>query len=231
MNYALVLAAGHGQRFGSHEHPKQFVTLKGIPLFLHSVLLMEQSPVIDRIVIVTKEDYLDRVQTWIQEFHLTKVEKVTIGGSSRQESVFHGLESLKSVAAPADIVVIHDSARPLLSASLLEKAVAACQTYGAVSLAIPVSDTTVISQDGRQISDVPDRQRLYRLQTPQVFTFDLISRAHAQSIRQPQKRFTDDAQLVLQTGHPVYLIEGSAENIKVTVPSDLKIVEMLSDNI
>jgi 2-C-methyl-D-erythritol 4-phosphate cytidylyltransferase/2-C-methyl-D-erythritol 2,4-cyclodiphosphate synthase len=212
---ALVVAAGRGQRFGG-SLPKQYATLAGVPLLRHSLRAFAAHPAIAEVRAVIHPD--DRPLYDAAAAGLDLAEPVA-GGRSRQESVLRGLESLAG-AAPAQ-VLIHDGARPFVSAAVIDRVVAAlAESPGAIA-ALPVVDTLKQGDNGR-IAATRDRAGLWGAQTPQGFRFAEILAAHRAAAGE---ELTDDAAVAERAGLAVALVEGSRENMKVTSQDDLRAAE------
>jgi 2-C-methyl-D-erythritol 4-phosphate cytidylyltransferase len=202
---ALLLMAGEGSRFGG---PKQFVLLGGAPLYWHALTALRRCAGIDEIVLVCPPGR-----------EVEEGERVISGGKSRQESVYLGLQAVE-----ADIVVIHDAARPFVTEGIIEAAIRAAIAVGAADTCIPAVDTMVRSADGKRIGEIPPRAEFFRGQTPQAFRYAWIKEAHEATRGQGA---TDDCQLILQQGRPVAIVEGSEMNFKITSKRDLEIAEAL----
>lgn len=194
--------------------------LDGEPMICRTVRAFQKAPAIREIVIVTRSDLVEHIRNLCKEFD--KVTTVTVGGSSRQESVEKGLEALSS---KVKLAAIQDGARPLISQDVIERVVRAAHTYGAAAPGIPVKDT-IKRVEGCIISDTPERSKLQAVQTPQVFDYDLI-RAALQKAREDKAELTDDCSAVERLKMSVVMVEGDERNIKVTTPMDLKIAQML----
>jgi 2-C-methyl-D-erythritol 4-phosphate cytidylyltransferase/2-C-methyl-D-erythritol 2,4-cyclodiphosphate synthase len=190
---AIIVAAGKSERMGGVE--KIFALIDGKPLLAHSVETFQQSPTVDSIVIVLAKDKVGIGLDLARKYHWSKVVAVCPGGTRRQDSVSEGFKHLGKV----DWVMIHDGARP-------------CVTQ----------DIKVVSSDS-YVKDTPPRDKLWSVQTPQVFRFDIISEAH----RKAKGNVTDDASMVESLGHKVKIFKGSYTNIKVTTPEDLIIAEAI----
>lgn len=228
MNIALILAAGTGSRMGNADKPKQFLLIHGKPLMVHTIEAFEVNPEIDAIVISTNKEYIDEVKVMCRQFDLTKVKNVVAGGNARQISVYNGLLGVKEIGAKDDdIVLIHDSARPLISQKIINENIKACQEYGAVDTVIKASDTIVKSLDGQKIEDIPPRSELYQGQTPQTFKFSIIMNAHNNVLDKNVPNVTDDTKLVLMQGQDVHLVEGDKLNFKITTFDDLMMLKAL----
>lgn len=229
MNIALIVAAGNGSRMESADRPKQFLLIKEKPLMLYSVKAFQVHDSIDAIVIVTNSQFIEQVKQWCKDYQLDKVRLVVPGGYTRQESVYLGLQAVKSISLDLnnDIVLIHDSARPLIDKAIISANISACSIYGATCTAIKVKDTIARSSNAQTIYEVANREELYQCQTPQSFKLSLILAAHEQSKNNALNTATDDAQLVLALNKEVYFVEGSSLNFKITTDSDLAILNAL----
>ena len=228
MNIALILAAGVGSRMGNTDKPKQFLPIYGKPLMVHTIEAFEINDEVDAIVISTNEEYIDDVKVMCKQYDLSKVKAVVAGGDSRQISVYNGLKGIMDLGAKDDdIIIIHDSARPLVSQKIISGNIAVCKEFGAVDTVIPASDTIVHSVDGQTISDIPVRKELYQGQTPQTFKLSIIKEAH-EAIRDKNiPNVTDDTKLVLLSGREVHLVEGDKMNFKITTFDDLMMLKAL----
>ena len=216
---AIVVAAGSSSRMEGVD--KTFAPLLGQPLIAHTLDCFELFPSITEIVLVLAAHSVETGRELVRNRQYRKVSQVCAGGARRQDSVRAGLEALQ----PCDWVMVHDGARPGLDAALLQRgleAVTASEHGGAVA-GVPVKDTIkVVSQEG-DVTATPPRETLWAAQTPQIFSYDLLQQAHAQFTGDA----TDDAMMVESLGHKVRMFLGSYENLKVTTPEDLVVVEAL----
>ena len=227
MNIALVLAAGSGTRM-NNEQPKQFIVVKDKPLFIYSVEAFQKNKDIDAIVIATGAEYIDYVQNKCEQLLMSKVKSVIAGGDTRQESVYNGLKEIEKVInSRKDLVLIHDSARPLVSQRIIDENISIAKQYGAADTVIPVSDTIVKSEDKETLSEILNRSELYQTQTPQTFEFDVIKNAHEKAIKEKVPNVTDDCKLAMLFGAKVYFVRGDKFNFKVTTPEDLELFKAL----
>lgn len=225
MNIALVLAAGSGTRMNNAQ-PKQFMLVKDKPLFLYSVEAFQNNKDIDAIVIATNGESIDLVKGYTKG--LNKVISVIKGGETRQQSVYNGLKEIeKFIKNPKDLVLIHDSARPLVSQRIIDENIALGKEFGAVDTVIPASDTIINSKDQETINDILNRSELYQTQTPQTFEFDIIKKAHERALQDNVPNVTDDCRLVMHFGVDIHLAKGEKFNFKVTTPEDLDILKTL----
>lgn len=212
----VIVGAGSGQRMGMD---KVFMSLAEKPLIAWSVDLCQSCELVEQIVIVLNEDKLDLGQKLVAERGWSKVVAVCPGGDRRQDSVRRGLNKLKG----CDWVVIHDGARPFLTADLIRDGLEAATSTGAAVAAVPVKDTIKVSGSDLMVRETLNRQELWVVQTPQVFRFDIITNAH----KQIKDDVTDDASMVERTGCKVKLYMGSYDNIKITTPEDLVLAELI----
>jgi len=219
---ALIVAAGNSVRFGG-ELPKQFFMVAGAPLLAWTIVRFEMAQRIDDIVLVVAEDRLGLVLDSINEGQRpTKVVKAVAGGSTRQQSVLMGLESLPE---STQLVAIHDGARPLTSPYDIDAVIQAAEVEKAAILASRVPDTVKKVADDYILATL-NRSDLWLAQTPQVFERELILEAHRRAAHEGID-VTDDAALVEATGHKVRVVESTSLNMKVTTRDDLRIVESL----
>lgn len=227
---AVVLAAGQGKRMNT-KVPKQFMELAGKPLVYYSLKVFEES-FIDEVVLVTGENEIPYCKKEIAEkygFH--KVKQIVAGGKERYHSVHAGLVA----ALDADYVFVHDGARPFITQQILEKAYDTVKIENACVVAVPSKDTVKIIDENGYVAQTPNRDRVWNMQTPQVFEYRLIRAAYDILLREEDKvlaegiRITDDA-MVVETfmKQPVKVVEGSYENIKITTPEDLAFAEIIA---
>ncbi|MFQ5543098.1 MAG: 2-C-methyl-D-erythritol 4-phosphate cytidylyltransferase [Nitrospiria bacterium] len=219
--YAIIPAAGSGIRFGGKIR-KQFLELAGTPIFIHTLNLFQQSPVINEIICVVPREDLASSSTLISRLRLTKVTKVISGGVRRQDSVSAAVEVIDKKGHPADIVLVHDGVRPLATASLIKEIVQMVEKTGAAVASRRVTDSLKeVFEDGTIQRSLP-RDTIWSMQTPQGFRLSILSSACQKGV---EDRFdaTDEAMLVERLGIPIHCVEGPQENIKITTASDLKL--------
>ncbi|MDD5082159.1 MAG: 2-C-methyl-D-erythritol 4-phosphate cytidylyltransferase [Dehalococcoidales bacterium] len=214
---AIIVAAGLSRRMGGVD--KIFAPLAGKPVLSRVVDTFQRCEPIDGIVIVVGEHNLIQGQRLVVEEGWSKVVAVCPGGKERQDSVAAGLGRLKDY----QWVVVHDGARPLLTEDLIHRGLIEAQEAGAAVAAVPVKDTIKLASDDKMVQQTLPRHNLWAVQTPQVFSFDIITRAY----RQLADEVTDDAEAVERSGHRVKLYMGSYDNIKITTPDDLTLAEVL----
>ena len=212
----LIPAAGMGVRLGANG-PKALVDLGGRPLLAVTLSRFSEIGLLDPAIIVAPAAHFSAFEDVLARHLKPGSWRMVEGGAERQESVSRGLAALR---ADAEIVVIHDAARPFVPRRAVEGSIAAAAECGAATVAVPVSDTILVSDGRGFLESTPDRRLLWACQTPQTFRVDVIRRAHQAAI-EGGYLCTDDATAVRRTGLPVRLVEGSPENFKVTTPFDL----------
>lgn len=223
---AVVLGGGTGQRLGAGM-PKQLLTLGGQTLIERCVAAFEAAPGVDEILVVMARGYTGQVRELVAGYQ--KVIAVIEGGTTRPESTRAALAEIAESSSGSDCgVLLHDAARPLVDQKIIAGCVAALEVHDAAGVAVPASDTMVITENGVMHS-VPPRERLFRCQTPQCFRLSVIARAHELAAADPDFAPTDDCGVVLRylPGTAVHIVPGSERNLKITYPNDLAVAEAL----
>lgn len=214
---AIIVGAGSSQRMGKD---KMFLPLAGKPLLAWSVDVCQKYGPLKQISLVLNHNNLDSGQKLVDERGWSKVVELCLGGQQRQDSVLQGLNRLDG----CEWIIIHDGARPFLTIDLLDNGLKAAQETGAAVAAVPVKDTIKLSNHNGTVKETLQRQQLWAVQTPQIFRFDIITKAYQQATDE----VTDDASLVEKSGYKVKLYMGSYNNIKVTTPQDLALAEVIA---
>lgn len=217
---AVIVAAGSARRMEGID--KVLAPLGEFPVLVHTLYAFQDCPLVNQVVVVTREDLLVEIGRVCRDFDLDKVTKVVVGGKERIHSVKSGLDEL-DVQVP--LVAIHDAARPLVSQEVIEQAIRKAAETGAAAPAIPMVDTIKRVEDGRAVETV-DRSQLWAVQTPQVFEGGLI-RGAIQKALEDGETLTDDCAAVERLGMKVSMTRGSRENIKITTPFDLVVGEAI----
>ncbi len=246
---AIVLAAGTGKRMQSST-AKQYLLLGGKPILYYSLKAFEESSVEEIILVVGQDDIDYCKESIVEKYNLKKVSCIIEGGKERYHSVYNGLKEIKL----ADYVLIHDGVRPFVTVDLIEAAIRNLGLHGACVAGVPNKDTIkIVNQDGL-VTETPDRDRVWAVQTPQAFSYDIIMQAYCmimgemahnreeKDLNQVSGNYnggrfeedinriniTDDAMVVEYTmNYPVKMIMGSYRNIKITTPEDILIGEAL----
>jgi 2-C-methyl-D-erythritol 4-phosphate cytidylyltransferase len=241
---AVVLGGGVGQRMGAGR-PKQLLTLGGKTLVERCVAAFDQAPGIDEILVVMARGYTGQVKAMLTDAGYRKVTAVIEGGETRPDSTRVALAAIAASAPPATAstatastatasapgdcgVLLHDAARPLVDQRIIADCVAALRVHDAAGVAVPASDTMVITENGVMHS-MPRRETLQRCQTPQCFRLSVITRAHELAAADPGFAPTDDCGVVLRylPDVDVHIVPGSERNIKITYAQDLAVADAL----
>lgn len=219
---AIVLAAGQGKRMNSTIQ-KQFLEVKGYPVLYYALKCFQDSVLISDIILVTGKDVVSYCKEEIvKKYGFSKVSAVIEGGKERYDSVYAGLLACED----SEYVFIHDGARPFITEEILERGLEGVKKTGACVIGMPSKDTVKIADENGCVKETPDRKQVWNIQTPQIFSYNLIKEAHESIRKKDMSVITDDAMVVEQeTGSKIILAEGSYKNIKITTPEDLLIAE------
>ncbi len=222
---AVILAAGTGKRMNSRQK-KQYLMLQGHPVLYYSIKAFEESCV-DRIILVTgAEEFEFCRHNLIEAGSFQKVTELVAGGKERYHSVYAGLKA----ASGSDYVLIHDGARPFVTETIIARTLEGARKYGACAAGVRSKDTIKLADEADFSRQTPDRSKVWAMQTPQTFSYELIFEAYRRLIERENKgepvTVTDDAMVAeLMMRHPVKLTEGSYENFKITTPVDLLLAQ------
>ena len=216
---AVIVAAGSSSRMGGTN--KILTVLEKLPVICRTVDAFDRCSLIDEIIVVTQKDLMEKVSRYLAAYG--KMRMVVAGGETRTDSVMAGLAA---VSDKAQLVAVHDGARPLVTDEVIRAAVVKAKKFAAAAPAVRVKDTIKVSTDGA-VDATPDRSTLYAVQTPQGFDLEMLRRAYAAPY---SPTFTDDASVFEAAfDTPVTLVPGSPENIKITYSGDIeRAAEILS---
>lgn len=220
---AVIVAAGSSQRMGSD---KIMMKLGAMPVLARTVLAFENNEYIDEIIIVTRTEKLQEIADMCHKNGLHKVKKVISGGATRMESALAGVSAARH---GAELIAIHDGARPLVSQGLISRTVLAAQEWRSVVPAIASTDTLKTVDARGFITGTVDRASTVRIQTPQVFNGDLIKGALTKAVEKGLT-LTDDCSAMEMMGIKTFVVEGDPENIKITTPEDLVMVRAIVES-
>lgn len=220
--HLLIPAAGSGKRMGANRN-KLLLQVRSKPLIAWTLLAAEAASSISWIGIVSQPPDWDDFKSIIADLKLKKTIALIPGGSTRQESVYNGLQALPTNAGQ---VLIHDGARCLVTPNLFDACSDAILHCSGLIAAVPVKDTIKVVDDNGIIKSTPDRKQLWAAQTPQGFDVNLLKQCHAQGVRQGWE-VTDDAALFEKCAMEVRIVPGEETNLKITTPQDLAIAEFI----
>ncbi len=209
---AVVVAAGASARMGEN---KLLLRLNDIPVIVHTLRALQSAPSVNDIVLVTRDDMMETMKTYCQQYELIKVVSIVLGGKNRTESVQSGINAVRR---DAELIAIHDGDRPFVTKEVIEQTILQASKTGAAAPAVPVKDTIKIAKKG-VVVETPERSTLFAVQTPQIFEASLI-RAAIQKAIDDEVDLTDDCAAVERLGMKIVLTDGDEHNIKLTTPAD-----------
>lgn len=237
MNYAIILAAGVGQRMRNGGMPKQFLNLMGKPIIIYTLEKFELCEDVDEVVIVCHGSYTEHMRKLLNLYQLNKVKKIVVGGGDRQSSLKNGLDYIsQSGGTEEDIVIIHDGVRPLVNTNIISENVRVAKKYGCAITVHPVTESVVITdQEEAGIDDFKKRADTYSLTAPQTFRKGEIEKAYKDIVNLDESSLPllDAAMVYAKLGGRVHLVKEQGANIKITTPEDfyfLKAILELEEN-
>lgn len=217
----IIAAAGMSNRMGSKIN-KQFISIDNKPILAYTIEKFESCNYVDEIIVVAKDEEIEYCKREIvRKYGFNKVFKVVRGGKTRQDSAYNGLLALDE---KADIVLIHDGARPFVKKENIIDGIKGVLEYDACVIGVPVKDTIKVVNSSNDVDKTPNRDKIWAAQTPQCFKHNIIMEAYKKAIRDGFIG-TDDSMLVERIGYNVKMVMGSYENIKITTPEDLIVAE------
>lgn len=223
---AILLAAGESLRLKSRVTPKQFLQLGKRKLYQFSLDTFAKHKKIDQIILVVNDKFISQVQDEIKPYSKSKTIHVIAGGKTRQESSYLGLQYAKLHIKP-DYVLIHDVARPMISASLVDALIAKLKNYPAMTLARQINDSLFVVDNEATLNNYLGKKDIYLSQTPQAFAFETILEAHEYARKLKIKTAIEDASLLFLMGKKVHVVTGSRLNFKVVTEDDLLLLQKL----
>jgi len=228
MNIALIIAGGSGNRMGQ-DIPKQFMYVDNAPIIIHTLQCFQQHPDIAIIAVVCLTGWETVLQSYANQYNITKLKYIFPGGSTGMESIHNGIFGLKEAGcADSDLVLIHDAVRPLLSQDIISSNIAICNSYGYAITGIKCREAILESIDGFSSSTSIPRDLLIRTQTPQTFTLKNIIEAHNEAASKGITDSVASCTLCAELGNrEMHIVPGSEKNIKVTTIEDLEILKAL----
>jgi 2-C-methyl-D-erythritol 4-phosphate cytidylyltransferase len=222
--FVILPAAGLGTRMAGPQ-PKQFLSLDGIPILIHSLRAFAAVPRITAIYVAVRKTETERVQAQVAEYGFADRVHVVEGGDTRQESVMHALNAIHADAD--DVVLVHDAVRPLIDTATIDRTIDAVVEHGAAIVGLPATDTikqVERTAHGAIVTSTIPREFIVQAQTPQGFRFGLLQKAMADATADGFAG-TDEASVIERAGFPVAVVHGSAVNLKITQPGDLELAE------
>lgn len=229
MNIAIIFAGGSGTRMKTNGLPKQFLKVEGKPIIIKTLENFEKNNNIDKIYIACKADWIDYLKEELENYNIKKVVKIVAGGETGQDSIYNALEAAGKENPADSIVLIHDGVRPFITQELIEQNIKDVRDYGSSITSTPCFETAIVSRDGENVQDVPNRDIMYTAQAPQCFYLGDILKVH-EEVRKTETKYNgivDSCNLMRTNGHNVHITMGPRNNIKVTTPTDYYIIQAL----
>ena len=227
MVVALLTAAGSGSRMGQ-DIPKQFIHVANKPLIIYTMEAFQSHPGVDAIMVVTLSAWTEVLRAYAKQFNITKLKWVVPGGSSGQESIRNGLLELSNNISNDDTVIVHDGNRCLVSSEIISNSLATYNAHGSAVAAIPCVEAVFESKDNGLTSTISiPRERLFRTQTPHIYSLGKLLWAHKEAEKQGIGNTAASCTLMQMLGETVYFSKGSEENLKITTVDDMMIFEAL----
>lgn len=228
MNIALLIAGGSGNRMGQ-DIPKQFMHVDNCPVIIHTMMCFQRHPDIQAIAVVCLQGWDTVLQSYANQFNITKLKWIFPGGNTGMESIHNGIYGLREAGcADDDLVLIHDAVRPLLSQDIISSNIAICKTYGYAITGIKCREAILESEDGFSSHNSIPRDKLIRTQTPQTFKLKNIIAAHEEARGKGITDSVASCTLIAEIGNrEMHIVPGSEKNIKITTVEDLEIVKAL----
>lgn len=221
MVIAVVFAGGVGSRMHSRDIPKQFLVIHGEPIIVRTVKHFQVHPQVDSIVVVSNAGWLDYCRSLLKEHGMDKVVSVVPGGKTGQESIYQGLcEAERIAGTERTIVLVHDGVRPLIDEDVITRNIRAVEETGSAITCVPAKETVLVRASSGDVEAIPERSALVLARAPQSFWLDDLLAAHRDAIARGRNDYIDSASMMFERGISLTPVEGPADNIKVTTPSD-----------
>lgn len=231
MIFAVILAGGTGSRMGSTDMPKQFLEIKGKPILNHTIEKFLPNPRFEKIIVLSPKAWIGHTKEIVRKYTGTSDRIAVIeGGSTRNETIMNSIAYIDKEYGLDDetVIVTHDSVRPFVTHRIIDENIKTALSCGACDTVIPATDT-IVEGDGKIITAIPDRRRMYQGQTPQSFKAKLLRDTYNDLSAEEKNILTDAAKILVMKGMDVRLVQGETFNIKITYPYDLKIARSLLD--
>lgn len=216
----LIFAGGVGARMKSKEIPKQFLEVEGKPIIIHTLEHFSNHDMVDNIVVVCLESWIDELKRAIEKYGVKKIVGIIPGGKTGFQSIHNGLVRIAETAREDDIVLICDGVRPMLSEKLITTCILDAKMYGTAVPVTPSIDSVLYSEDGVSCKKNMERKKVYITQAPQGYQMKRILEAHEEAMRRGIESVSS-GDLMIELGHQIHIFQGIRENIKVTTPEDL----------
>ncbi len=225
---ALIFAGGAGKRMNTRSKPKQFLEIHGKPIIIYTLEHFEYHEEVDAIVVVCIREWIEELKGLLKRYGITKVRKIVPGGETGHDSIYLGLTCMKEFTDSEDIVLIHDGVRPLINDELITENIDMARKQGNAITCESVRESSVRSIDGRVIVEVPPRNEMYTAKAPQTFHYGVILRLYEKA-HEDGLRSIDPSHLCSIYHEPMYIVQSTKNNMKITEPVDFYICRALYD--
>lgn len=230
MIYGAVLAGGVGKRMGNAEKPKQFLTIGGKPIIVHTVEKFALCTEFEKVIVLTPAKWIEHTRNILAK-NIPDMSRIAViaGGDTRNETLMNAIDFIDEEGNLDDdtIIVTHDAVRPFVTYRIIKDNIEAAERVGACDTAFPATDTIVRSEDGRLIAEVPDRSQLFQGQTPQSFKAKKLRSLYESLTEEEKDILTDAAKIFVMKGEEVEIVRGESFNLKITYPYDIKVAETI----
>lgn len=226
MNIALIIAGGTGQRM-RQEIPKQFMNVYDKPVIIYTLEAFEKHPDIDKIGVVCLEGWHEILYAYAKQYKITKLDFVLTGGKNGQDSIREGVYEAEKRYDPEDIVLIHDSIRPLVTQEIISDCVVQCKKFGSAISAVPCLSAVLKKEKGNQATSQVSRDSIAITQTPQGFPLGKIANIHRDALERGITNSVASCTLMIEMGEPVHFSIGSEMNLKLTTTSDFEMFKAI----
>jgi len=233
MVFAVIVAGGIGSRMQNAGMPKQFMELCGKPIIIHTVERFLHSKRVDKIYIGVHPEWIDYTAELLEKYCGSSETAVLVpGGADRNGTVFNVIDRIDADFGVSEehIVLTHDAVRPFITQKIIDENIDAAIKYGAAGTAYNSIDTIVVSEDSEFITSVPERRKMYNVQTPQSFKINLLRELFESLDEEEKKTLTDACRICTVRNQPVYIVDGDISNIKITTPTDFKFAEAIAES-
>ena len=230
MIFGVVLAGGIGSRMGNVDKPKQYLLIGDKPILIHTLEKFFIESEFEKVLVLCPKEWVAHTRNLIVKY-LGDTERVVVlaGGDTRNETIMNSIDYIEENYGLSEdtIIVTHDSVRPFVTQRIIKENIQYAKEFGACDTAVAATDTIVCSEDGKLISDIPKRQKMYQGQTPQTFQALKLKNLYYSLTDEEKNLLTDAAKIFVMKGEKVHIVEGEVFNIKITYPYDLRVAEAL----
>lgn len=229
MNTAIIFAGGTGQRMNTKTRPKQFLELHGKPIIIYTLEHFDRHELIDGIIVVCVKDWIDYCQELVDRFKIEKVKSIIPGGETGLLSRYEGVKKAKELYPDDTICLMHDGVRPMIDHDIITANIESVEKYGSGVTVAPAIETIAVKGEDNKVGQIIDRSSCQMAKAPQSFRLKELFKVHKEAIDSGMTDCIDTAYLMQLKGYDVYTVEGSAENIKITTPTDFYTFRALMD--